>query len=79
MYRNKFVPDYARMITTFAEGSEHDFIYIGDKYGIGKGHEYKIFRNSIFDVIRFLLMLKSYDKVIFHTLPTSYFIFTFFI
>tara|TARA_R110001583_G_scaffold38005_2_gene123037 strand:+ start:3247 stop:4275 length:1029 start_codon:yes stop_codon:yes gene_type:complete len=74
MYRNKFVPDYARMITTFAEGSEHDFIYIGDKYGIGKGHEYKIFRNSIFDVIRFLLMLKSYDKVIFHTLPTSYFI-----
>lgn len=72
-FRNKFVPDYASMITRHSKNVEHDFIYIGDDTGLEDNHSYKVFSNSFFDVIRFALILRLYDKVVFHTLPNKFY------
>lgn len=73
-FRNKFVPDYASMLTEHARGAEHDFIFIGDNSGLGGGYNFKILKSSIFDVLRLIYFIKSYDKVVFHTLPATYYI-----
>lgn len=73
-FRNKFVPDYASMLIEHGRGAEHDFIFIGDDSGLGGQYNFKILKNSILDVLRLVYFVKDYDKVIFHTLPATYYI-----
>lgn len=73
-YPNKFVPDYARMVEGGTQGSQNEFLFIGDDCGIGDGFNYTIGRRSFWYGVKFCFLAKKYSSIIFHSTPSKYLI-----
>jgi dTDP-N-acetylfucosamine:lipid II N-acetylfucosaminyltransferase len=68
---NKFISQYSKFLKDNLYNSTHDFIAIGDNFGL-ESDEINIIPENFLNVLKLLISFKKYDKIIFHSLPTKY-------
>lgn len=73
-YPNKFVPDYARFLNEFVPQAKNEFVIVGDDYNVGQGFEYSVVEISVSQMFSLAFVSKKYDKVIFHSIPSRFFL-----
>lgn len=78
-YPNKFVPDYARFLKDGIGKVENSFFVFGDRHNLATDVDFKLVSKSIFGLISLACQSRNFDKVIFHSIPSRFFlIFLFF-